>query len=76
MDVEAAIVRFRLTDAICVGLLASVTLKVSGVAVAVAVGVPVIAPVEALSESPAGNEPLVNVHVYGVVPPVAESATE
>ena len=39
--------------------------------IAVAVGVPVIAPVEAFSLSPAGNVPLVVVQWKGGVPPVA-----
>jgi len=53
-----------------------VTLKVSETALAVAVGVPVIAPVLVFSVSPAGSVPLVNDHVYGVVPPVAASVVE
>ena len=52
------------------------TLKVSETALAVAVGVPVIAPVLVFSVSPAGSVPLVNDHVYGVVPPVAASVVE
>ncbi len=40
------------------------------------VGVPVMAPDEALRESPAGRLPDCSDHVYGVVPPVAVSATE
>jgi hypothetical protein len=35
------------------------------------VGVPVIAPVEAFSDKPAGKVPLVRDHVYGAVPPLA-----
>ena len=38
------------------------------------VGVPVIAPVDAFSVRPAGNEPLVMENVYGGVPPDATSA--
>jgi hypothetical protein len=49
----------------------SVTWKVSGVFETVWVGVPVIAPVDAFSDKPAGNVPLVRDHRYGVVPPVA-----
>jgi hypothetical protein len=41
-----------------------------------AVGVPVIAPVEPLRLSPAGNAPDVTVHVYGAIPPAAASVTE
>jgi hypothetical protein len=55
----AEIVRVRFTDWVCAGLPESVTLKVSGVLVTAAVGVPVIAPVEALRLSPAGRVPLV-----------------
>ncbi len=38
-----------------------------------AVGVPVTAPVEALSASPGGNEPETTLQLYGSVPPVAAS---
>jgi hypothetical protein len=44
--------------------------------VTAAVGVPVIAPVAALNESPAGKVPLVSDHVYGAVPPVAPKVAE
>jgi hypothetical protein len=37
------------------------------------VGVPMMAPVAALKFKPAGKVPLVNVQVYGVLPPVALS---
>ena len=40
-------------------------------AVPAVVGVPVICPVELFSERPAGKEPEVTDHVYGVVPPLA-----
>ena len=40
-------------------------------AVPAVVGVPVICPVELFSERPAGKEPKVTDHVYGVVPPLA-----
>ena len=40
VSVAAAMVSVRLTDWLCAGLLESVTLKVSAVALAVAVGVP------------------------------------
>ena len=39
------------------------TLNVSGIALAVAVGVPLITPVDAFSDSPAGSVPLASVHV-------------
>lgn len=60
---EEEIVRLRLTDLLCAGFSESVTVKVSAIAFAAAVGVPVIAPVQAFSARPAGNVPLVNDHV-------------
>ena len=69
-------VSVRLTVCVCgVGVPESVTLKVNDVALAVAVGVPLIAPVEAFSARPYVERalPLVCDHVYGVVPPVAAS---
>lgn len=66
-------VSVKLTDALCAGLLESVTLKVSGVAVAAPVGVPVIAPVLWLMDRPAGSVPAVRVQMYGELPPVATS---
>ena len=64
----------RVKVAVCVreGVLESVTLKVSGVPVTEAEGVPVIVPVEAFRARPAGREPLVSDQVYGDTPPVAE----
>src|SRR5450631_1158178 len=62
-----------LTGLLSAGLLESVTVKVSGVAFADAVGVPLITPVVALIPIPAGNVPLVSAHVYGVLPPLATS---
>jgi hypothetical protein len=56
-----------------VGVVESVTLTVK-LNVPVVVGVPVIAPVEAFSERPLGNEPVVIDHAYGVTPP--EAATD
>ena len=58
--VGPVIVKVRLTDFACAGFSASVTVKVSGVALADAVGVPLITPVVALSDSPAGNVPEVS----------------
>ena len=69
-------VSVRLTVCVCgVGVPESVTLKVSGAADAVELGVPLIAPVDAFSERPYVERavPLVCDHVYGVVPPVAAS---
>ena len=59
----AEIVSERLTDLLCAGLLESVTLNVSAVALAAAVGVPVIAPVDVFNLRPAGSVPLVSDHV-------------
>ena len=56
---EDETVRLRLTDLLCAGMLESVTVTVSMVALAVSVGVPVIAPVDGFSVSPAGSAPLV-----------------
>lgn len=38
-----------------------------------AVGGPVIAPVDAFKDNPAGSVPLVSDQVYGAVPPVADN---
>ena len=51
-------VRFAVAD--CAGGPESVTLKLNGVAFAVAVGVPLITPVDAFSVNPAGRVPEVN----------------
>ena len=56
--------------AVAVLLALSVTLTVK-LDVPVAVGVPVMAPDEAVRESPAGREPEEIAHVYGLVPPLA-----
>jgi low temperature requirement protein LtrA len=64
------IVSVRVTVWVRAGLLESVTVNVRLTFVAVAVGVPVIVPVE-LNFSPTGKVPVVSDHVYGVVPPVA-----
>ena len=59
-----AIVRLKLTLAVCaVGEPESVTLKVSGVAVTGVLGVPLIKPVDAFSDNPAGKVPAVTCHV-------------
>jgi hypothetical protein len=59
-SVAEAIVSESETVLFWTGLLESLTLMVSGVALTAAVGVPLIAPVAAFSDSPAGNVPLVN----------------
>jgi hypothetical protein len=51
-------------------------LKVSGVALAVAVGVPLIRPADALSVNPAGKVPEVNCQLMEPVPPVAARVCE
>ena len=53
----------------------SVTMAVKGEAPAV-VGVPLIMPVAALSESPAGSDPTEIDHANGAMPPVAASGCE
>ena len=65
-----------MTDFVSTGLPESVTLNVSGVLLTAAVGVPVIAPVPAVSDRPAGKVPLVSDQAYGVVPPVAARVVE
>jgi hypothetical protein len=60
---DAEMVRVKETACVCTGLLESVTVKVRGVAFAAAVGVPVITPVPAFSDNPAGSVPAVRVHV-------------
>jgi hypothetical protein len=70
------IVRVKATEAVCCGVPESVTLSVSGVAVSGDVGVPLIAPVEVFSVSPAGSVPEVNCQVYGGTPPDTGGAIE
>lgn len=53
----AAMVNVRLTVCVCAELLESLTLNVSAVALAVAVGVPAIAPEEGFRTRPAGKLP-------------------
>jgi|NGEPerStandDraft_6_1074524.scaffolds.fasta_scaffold167161_2 hypothetical protein len=74
--VAGVIVNVRLTLAVCVGVLESVTLNVNGVAVTATEGVPPIRPEEAFSVKPAGSVPEVNCHVRGAVPPLAASVCE
>ncbi len=51
----------------------SVTLKITELPLPAPVGVPEIAPVLVLKVSPAGNDPAVMLHVYGLVPPDSPS---
>jgi hypothetical protein len=71
--VPELIVIGRLALFVCAGLAASVTVKVTGVAAAVAVGVPEMPPVVPFSARPAGRVPLVTAHMSGGVPPLAVS---
>ena len=57
------IVIVRLADCDSLGLLESVTLKVSAVLVTAVVGAPVMAPLVAFRFKPAGRVPLVSDHV-------------
>ena len=66
-----AIVNVRLAVFVCCGLPESFTWKVRAALFTALVGVPVMEPVEALSDRPAGSEPLMTDQVNGVVPPVA-----
>jgi hypothetical protein len=70
-NVAGTIVRVRLTFAICAGELKSVTLNVSAAALAVAVGIPLIVPVDAFNVKPFGSVPEMSAQVYGVFPPLA-----
>ena len=54
------IVSVRVAVFVCAGLLESVTLSLMDAPVTAVVGVPVIAPVAAFSDNPAGNVPLVS----------------
>ncbi len=49
--------------AACTGEPESVTLKVSGVALTGAAGVPLISPVDTFNDNPEGKVPAVNCHV-------------
>src|SRR5207249_4318946 len=73
---EATIVSVRLTLAVWLGVLESVTRKVRGVWSAGAVGVPLICPVDALRPRPLGSVPDIRVNVYGCDPPAAASVCE
>ncbi len=70
------IVRVRLAVAVCAGEPESVTLKFSGVLVTGVVGVPLMTPVDAFNDKPAGKAPEVNCHVSAPVPPEAARASE
>jgi hypothetical protein len=63
LSVAGVVVSVSAAVAFCTGLLESLTLKVSATPDTTAVGVPVMAPVAAFSDNPAGNVPLVSDHV-------------
>ena len=56
---------------LCADFSVSVTWKVTDIFDAAVAGVPVMAPVEALRERPAGNAPPTIDQLYGAMPPVA-----
>ena len=66
----SAIVKLRLLVAVCAGELESFTWTVI-VNDPDCVGVPLMAPLDALKLNPVGNAPDVIDHAYGVVPPIA-----
>jgi hypothetical protein len=66
-------VSVRFAVLVCLGVPESCAWNVTALLVTAAVGVPVIAPVEAFRFKPAGSEPLVIDQLYGVVPPLAVS---
>ena len=72
---SAAIAIEKASLAVCAGELESVTCAVIA-DVPDCVGVPAMSPVDAGSESPAGNDPLAFDHWYGVFPPLAVSVDE
>src|ERR1035441_10803845 len=74
--VAGAIVNARLAVEVCAEEPESVTLKLSGVAVTGAVGVPLMTPVDAFRARPFGKVPAVNCHVKAPVPPVAARLCE
>jgi len=72
----AAMVSVNVAVAVTGGVLLSVTVNPSDTFATVAVGVPLIRPVDAFSIRPLGNIPDVSCHEYGTVPPVAPSVWE
>jgi hypothetical protein len=73
--VVALIVTLLAADAVCAGLLLSVTVAVK-LDVPLVVAVPEIAPVDAVSVRPVGRLPDVIDQLYGAVPPVACNVCE
>src|SRR6202042_1757339 len=73
--VAELIVSPSVTDALCLGADASVTVNLTCVVpVALCAGVPVIAPVDALIDRPLGSSLALN--AYGFVPPLAARLAE
>src|ERR1700690_1352821 len=72
---RAAMVRLNWRAAVCTVVLLSYTLTVK-VLVPETVGVPAIAPLAVLSDSPGGSDPLSMAQAYGSVPPLAVSVAE
>ena len=70
------VVSVSVVVALCAGFCESVTLKVKAAPDTAAVGVPVMAPVAAFSDSPAGKVPLVTDQAYGACPPDAANEVE
>ncbi len=70
----ACTVMLKALVAVWTGLLASVTETVK-LDVPVAVGVPDMTPVVALSDKPPGSDPLAIDQAYGVVPPPAATVS-
>ena len=68
-------VSVKVAFAVCTGEPESVTLK-PRVAVIGTAGVPLIRPLDALSDRPVGSVPAVNCQVYAPVPPVAARVCE
>jgi hypothetical protein len=65
------IVNISFADLLLGGVLESATWNVMAVLVTACVGVPLIAPDEALNVRPGGRVPLPRDHIYGGVPPLA-----
>lgn len=74
--VTGLVVSVRFAVAVRGGLLESAAMKTSGTPVAATVGVPVIIPFAASKDKPGGSVPPVSDHMYGFVPPRADSVAE
>lgn len=76
MNAGAEIVKVKAAVAVCGGILLSVTVNPSERLATVAIGVPLIRPVEPFSVSPLGNDPELSCQVYRPIPPVADKVWE